>query len=127
MAAKGAKSKFTQATIDAITQAIELGATYRRACAAAGISEETFSQWRQHKSGFSEAIEKAEAVFVEKHLKVIQAAGTTDGTWQASAWMLERRYPSEYGKQVQEHQGAISVNVRYTNDWRGGGNNAGDA
>ena len=28
-----------------------------------------------------------------------------DGTWQAAAWKLERRYPQEYGKTVQEHQG----------------------
>jgi len=124
MAAKG---KYTQATIDAITQALKLGATYRRACAAAGISEQTFNEWRRNKASFSEAIEKAEYDFTQRHLEVIEKAATKDGTWQASAWMLERRYPSEYGKQVQEHQGAISVNVRYTNDWRGGGGNEPDA
>lgn len=118
MAAKG---KYTQQVIASITEAITLGATYRRACAAAGISEETFNVWRREKPAFSEAIEKAEYEFTRKHLDVIRLAATRDGTWQASAWMLERRYPADYGKQVQEHQGAISVQVRYTNDWRGGG------
>lgn len=115
MAAKG---KYTKQTIDALVEAITLGATYRRACAAAGISEETFNVWRREKSAFSEAIEKAEYEFTRKHLDVIRTAATRDGTWQASAWMLERRYPADYGKQVQEHQGAVKVVVEYVADWR---------
>jgi hypothetical protein len=30
-------------------------------------------------------------------------AAAQEGAWQAAAWILERRYPHEYGRTVQEH------------------------
>ena len=121
MAARG---KYTDAIISTIAHALELGASYRRAAAAAGISEDTFHEWRRAKPAFSERIEKAEATHAQKHLAVIERAAVTDGTWQASAWMLERRYPHEYGRTVQEQQGQQKILIEYANDWRtstGGG------
>jgi hypothetical protein len=37
-----------------------------------------------------------------------------EGTWQASAWYLERCHPHEFGKQEShklEHSGGVEVNV----------------
>ena len=102
--------------MDKLTQAIRLGATYRLACDYAGITEETFYQWRNAKPEFSEAIKLAEGEGALKSLAVIERAANgvkgEDGeyilapTWQAAAWKLERRYPDMYGKQRLELTGA---------------------
>ena len=112
----GRRTKYTPETVDKITQAIRLGATYKLACDYAGISEDTFYQWRNTKSEFSEAIKLAEGEGALKSLAVIERAANgvkgEDGeyilapTWQAAAWKLERRYPDMYGKQRLELTGA---------------------
>lgn len=110
------RSKYTPETVDKITQAIRLGATYQLACDYAGISYETFNQWRKAKPAFSEALKLAEGEGVLKSLAVIERAANgvrgEDGeyvlipSWQAAAWKLERRYPEMYGKQRLELTGA---------------------
>jgi hypothetical protein len=48
-------------------------------------------------AGFSDAIKKAESeAEVRMVAHVLKAA--TDGTWQAAAWWLERRRPTDYGR-----------------------------
>jgi len=112
----GRRSKYTPETVDKLTQAIRLGATYRLACDYAGISDDTFARWRERYAGFAEAIKLAEGEGALKSLAVIERAANgvkgEDGeyilapTWQAAAWKLERRYPEMYGKQRMELTGA---------------------
>lgn len=105
-------TKYTPETAKKITDAIRVGATFHLACAYAGISEETFSQWRKKFPEFSEAVKEAEGGAAVKWLALIdKAAG--DGTWQAAAWKLERRYPEQYGRQVVDnrHSGEIAYKV----------------
>ena len=104
MAARGRKSKYTPETVDKITQAIRLGATYKLACDYAGISEDTFANWKRLHSDFSEAIKTAEGGAVVGWLAKIEKAAT-EGNWQAAAWKLERRYPDMYGRQRVEVSG----------------------
>lgn len=110
MAAKG---KYTPEKVSAILNAVEVGTPYRHAAAIAGITEETFYQWLKNKPGFSESIKAAEGRAVAGRLARIRQAEPTH--WQASAWFLERKYPQEFGRTVQEHQGkdggAIAVDV----------------
>lgn len=47
---------------------------------------------------FLDAIKKTELSFKRTHIVRVQAAGSEH--WQASAWILERRYPREYGQRV---------------------------
>ena len=101
----GRRSKYTPETVDKITQAIRLGATYKLACDYAGISEDTFANWKRLHSDFSEAIKTAEGGAVVGWLVKIEKAAT-EGNWQAAAWKLERRYPEMYGKQRLELTGA---------------------
>lgn len=97
------RSKYTPDVVKRITDAIRLGATYELACNYGGISHETFHQWRNNKPEFSDAIKEAEGTAVVKWLALIDKAAT-EGSWQAAAWKLERRYPHDYGKTVQENQ-----------------------
>ena len=116
MAAKGKFSSDTQARI---VEALEHGATYELASHYAGITYETFRTWLASKPAFSDAVKAAEGKAAMTWLKLIDSAAVDN--WQAAAWKLERRYPSMYGRQVQEHQGAVKIDVRYVNDWRTGG------
>lgn len=99
-------TKYTPQCVTALTEAIQLGATYELACAYAGISFQTFNAWRKAKPAFSEAVQKAEGTAAVAWLRVIESAAIN--SWQAAAWKLERRYPQDYGRRVQEHQGATA-------------------
>jgi hypothetical protein len=111
----GRRSKYTPETVDKLTQAIRLGATYELASLYAGIDVSTFHAWRNAKPDFSDAIKAAEGEGAIKHLANIDRAANgiknADGhwvelpDWKASAWKLERRYPQMYGRQAVEISG----------------------
>ena len=48
-------------------------------------------------SEFSEAVKKARAEAEGAHIRNIRKAAD-NGTWQASAWFLERSFPQKWGK-----------------------------
>jgi hypothetical protein len=104
----GRKSKYTPDVVKRITDAIQVGATYELACKYAGITRETFYQWINHKPDFSDAVNSAEGQAATRWLGYIEKAAQ-ENTWQAAAWKLERRYPQQYGKTVQEWQGKVEV------------------
>ena len=52
---------------------------------------------------FYKSVKKAEKGFRLTHLKRIKDA--SEGNWQASAWMLERRFADEYGRNRLEISG----------------------
>ncbi len=87
-----------------MVQAIKLGATYELAASFAGIAQSTFYDYLNRYSEFSEAVKAAEGIAAVGWLAKIENAAN-EGTWQAAAWKLERRYPQQYGKTVQEVQG----------------------
>lgn len=100
----GRPSKYTPERVARLTQAIELGATYELACAYAGITTETLDRWRSVHPELKEQISEAEGRATVKWLAKIEQAAS-EGTWQAAAWKLERRYPRMYGKQAIELSG----------------------
>ncbi len=83
---------------------IYLGLNFEDAALYAGITRGTFYNWRKwakkspkgkYGKGFGE-FSKALIAGKAKHLKNISDAGNK-GSWCASAWILERRYPEEFG------------------------------
>ena len=102
-----------------LLEAIELGASLKLAAGAAGISYETLRRWMREgeasdSSPYAELVSQileAEGRMAVKCMAHIQnAAGK--GTWQASAWILERRFPDLYGRKTRttiEHGGAVNV------------------
>lgn len=97
--------------------AIRLGMYLDDAAAMAGISKTTLYNWLsmgkdavdKHGHGdtltdketqlvdFLNAVEKARADAVMRNIGVIQKAAQ-DGSWQASAWFLERTNPKKWGR-----------------------------
>jgi len=102
----------TQRVVDDLAMAISLGATYDLACKYAGISYDTFADWRKGKlprsvepeikARFVQVTTRAEGQAAVKWLAKIEQAANED--WRAAAWKLERRHPHDYGKSVVENQ-----------------------
>ena len=92
-------TKYTPEVAKKIVQSVRLGSTYELACAYAGISVATFGRWRNSYADFEQAIKEAEGAAVTGWLAVIEKAAQ-EGTWQAAAWKLERKYPQQYGRRV---------------------------
>ncbi len=102
----GRRSKYTPETSTKILNAIRMGATYELAANYAGITYETFRNWQAEKPAFFSLVKEAEGVGAIGWLAKIEQAAS-DGSWQAAAWKLERRYPSLYGRTVQEQTGNV--------------------
>jgi hypothetical protein len=110
--------------IQRLTQALSMGATYEHACHFAGIAYSTFRTWitaaeaaitrlgenskarptkaEQPFLEFLEVVKRAEGQAVMTWLLKIEAAASEH--WQAAAWKLERRYPEQYGRTVQDNR-----------------------
>ena len=83
----GRPSKFTEETVNILVEAVVAGLTNRAACSAAGISEQSLSDWRENKPGFSERLEGAREASRSRALLAIKEAGLRD--WRANhAWLL---------------------------------------
>jgi hypothetical protein len=98
-----AGSKYTAEAHKTIVKAIKLGETYKGAAMAAGISERTFYEWREKHPRFLQAIEKATSEMRRANIEYIAKKAPT--TWQAAAWLLERRFPNEFGRRSVEVSG----------------------
>lgn len=99
-------TKYTPEVAKKITDAIRLGATYQLACNYAGISTDSFARWRARYADFAARVKEAEGVGAVGWLVKIEQAAAA-GNWQAAAWKLERRYPEQYGRLVNDHRHSI--------------------
>jgi hypothetical protein len=95
--------------IDKLEQAILLGATYELAAMYAGISARTFATWRSEcataedgtpLADLRERLRQAEGRAAVGWLAKIEKVAN-EGDWKACAWKLERRWPEQYGRTVQ--------------------------
>lgn len=103
--------------------AIELGMSNIKACELAGFSEEAFYSWMRKAEEDSNSsnpttIKKSYYIKLDKEIKIARARfqhrhlqritnASDNGSWQASAWLLERRCPDEF---------ALKNDVNITND-----------
>jgi len=122
----GRPSKATGSNIEKLCQAIRLGATHKLACQAAGVGESTFYAWMRSDdfAEFQALIAEAESDAALTHLATLNAltqSGDPAIMFKAATWILERRYPEQYGRQIvtSEHVGEQVVRVIFDNAWRG--------
>jgi hypothetical protein len=101
-------TKFNTDRADRVLDALRAGNTRRAAAQYAGVDDRSLRRWIERFVHFAAAIEKAEADAEVRHVANI-ARAAQEGTWQASAWWLERRRPDDYGRRER-----IDVTVRQT-------------
>lgn len=102
--AKTKTTVITDAKIRAICRSISLGASIKTAASVAGVDPRTVYRWKKlgkkAKSGkYFELIQKMQAAenqFIANNLENL--AKHSAQTWQASAWLLERRHPEQFAK-----------------------------
>ena len=92
-----------------IIDLLEKGMPRVHACAQHRVAEKTFYNWMLKyreclEKGdtesvyfqFGQAAKEAESKFIERNIAVIQIASIK--SWQAAAWLLERRFGNEFGR-----------------------------
>ena len=90
---KGRKSKLTPELRRRICIMLSRGHTIKTVCEAVGIAERTYYDWQKHPH-FSQATTCA--IGQSKIFLVEKLRQSKD--WRATAFLLERRWPEEYGR-----------------------------
>lgn len=122
MAPRGRPSKYTPERVQRITAALAAGNTRRAAAVYGGISEDTLGAWVRNFADFAESVKSAEAQAEVAHVANI-AQAANGGTWQASAWWLERRRHADWGKvdrievEVRRSAARIAAQTGADPDW----------
>lgn len=92
----------------ALLNAIEQGMPLKQAAAAAGISYDTLNHWQRRGENevepseyrqFCQLLLRSQAIAMQVHVSSINKAAERD--WRAAAWMLERRFPTEFARPQQ--------------------------
>ena len=98
------RPKLTQELVDKAIALKADGLSNGDIICALGIHESTFYRWigdpkNKLQRELSEGLKKEEAAFKQTLLTTIRAAALARNQyWTAAAWLLERKYPDEYGK-----------------------------
>ena len=71
------------------------GHTASAVCGAVEIGERTFYEWREKHPHFSQAVTRA---IGQSKIALVDKVRESDD-WRAQAFLLERRWPTEFGKQ----------------------------
>jgi transposase len=117
---QGRPSKLTEDVQNRILRAVQAGNWLETASAYAGVDASTVRRWiakgeaddaEEPYRSFCAAIKQARAEAEIRAVALIQKAAQ-DGTWQASAWYLERSHPDRWGRKRLEITGADSQPVR---------------
>lgn len=100
-------TKLTGDVQERICNALRAGNYQETAAQYAGISAKTFYEWMKRGESddeseqiyreFREAVESAKASAEVRDVALIDRAAH-DGSWQAAAWKLERKYPHRWGR-----------------------------
>ena len=98
------KPKITEDLIKIICELKGKGMSNKDICMAVGIHEATLYRWLNKPSArlhrvLSEEFKKAEARYKQELLDTIRGAALAKRQyWTAAAWLLERKYPEEFGR-----------------------------
>tara|TARA_R100000951_G_C2573964_1_gene159705 strand:- start:25 stop:459 length:435 start_codon:yes stop_codon:yes gene_type:complete len=73
------------------------GMSIQAACALSGISRATYYMWLDKDEEWAEEVEFAKRFAEPVLLSRIKSCAAERGEWRAYAWILERRWPQEWG------------------------------
>jgi hypothetical protein len=79
-----------------LLEAIADGAPFTLACSYAGITLETFIDWRRRDPGFQAEVERVVAECALRRLRKIEKHG--EENFAACCWLLERRHPELFAR-----------------------------
>lgn len=131
-------------TYKMVDQAVALkgrGLTNADICRALGVSETAWYNWLREpdtkvKVALVEGLKKSESDYKAALLKRIADASEKPQHWTAAAWLLERKYPEEYGRpETRADKGEddavprieLGVEVRVAGSGEPGGGDGADA
>jgi transposase len=111
-------SKLTQDITKQIGDGVSCGLTYALAAESVGITYKTFNEWmklgRDSTSGkyfeFYQHIEKCNANGAIKLLQRLNEAAEA-GNCQVCMWILERRFPDDFGCRVYRKTNVVAENM----------------
>ena len=118
-----AKSKLTRALVEQIVELKRDGLCDADIIAAIGVHQATFYRWLKEgedaKSGVKRALyedlKKAESEYKRRLLTTINGAAESRAQyWTAAAWLLERKYPMEYGRMERKTEESDNAPVQLT-------------
>ncbi len=120
----GRPIRFSPERAARVLEAIRRGLTYKLAASYAGISYSTLNRWRiAGDKAINEGIENEMSEFWrllheangEAAYELVDhiTASAVSGNAKAAMWILERRFPQEYGKNA---QGESGMDLYYNNN-----------
>ena len=104
---RGRPTKLTPLIQEEVCKALKAGMYMETAAAYAGIDKDTLYEWLKKGARgdgedfikFSDSVKRAVAEAELTDLLLIKKAAS-DGTWQAAAWRLERRFRERWGRSI---------------------------
>lgn len=120
---RGRPPKYCPEVHAKLVEAASLGLFRKLQAMHAGIAERTLEEWLTdgHKhpdtSPYAELARHIESAEAERALRAAKAVDSSARGWQASAWYLERKYPAEYGRRVQEIHGKDGAELTFRVEW----------
>lgn len=97
------RPKLTYKMVDEACELKGRGLTNADICRALGISETAWYNWLREpdskvKLALVQGLKKSESAYKGALLDRIRTASEKPQHWTAAAWLLERKYPEEYGR-----------------------------
>ena len=97
--------KYTPENVKKILEQLSIGMSRDDTCDLVGINRDTFYDWFKNRPDFSDGVIRAEKMCKQRCVVRIQNASRK--SWNAAAWLLERKYPDEYGQRgYYQHTGS---------------------
>ena len=91
-----ANSKMSEPRVQLALAVLREGGTLTAAAGVVEVHRATLYSWMKRSATFRDAVKDAEGQAEAKYVHNVAKAADS-GIWQASAWMLERRWPEKYG------------------------------
>ena len=109
------KEKLTEEGIREAVKLVQSGLNDADVADYLGVAPETFSRWKNHPKTelqyqLCQALKAAEVKRKAALLARVQRA--SENSWQAAAWLLERRYPQEYAKPDRYHDQGVTEAIQ---------------